>query len=127
MEKGCEGKLNIPCILKNQGTTEALGIQERPLYVVTYEARPLEASDNLVSYVGAMVNVWVVASTEQQAMALASQQVQEAGWRIEALDAVFAVTRDDYAQDDASLQHFEQALVDGIVLVFHTWQEGTQH
>jgi hypothetical protein len=87
----------------------------------------LEASDNLVSYAGAMVNVWVVASTEQQAMALASQQVQEAGWRIQALDAVVAVTRDDYTQDDVSLQYFEQASVDGIVLVFHTWQEGTQH
>ena len=87
----------------------------------------MEASDNLVSYAGAMVNVWVVASTEQQAMALASQQLQEAGWRIEALDAVFAVSREDYTPDDASLQHFEQASVDGIVLVFHTWQEATQH
>ncbi|OOG52980.1 hypothetical protein [Rhodanobacter sp. C03] len=81
-------------------------------------------SDNFVSYSGALVNVWVTASTEQQALATAAQEVQEGGWCIESLEAVFPVTREDYSTDAAGLEHFEQALVDDIVLVFHTWQEG---
>ncbi|QRP63828.1 hypothetical protein I6J77_17320 [Rhodanobacter sp. FDAARGOS 1247] len=84
-------------------------------------------SDSLVSPTGAMVNVWVVAPTEQQALDRAAQEIQEAGWRIEVLDAVFVVTREDFSKDNTDLEYFEQALVDGIVLVFHTWQDGTRH
>ena len=92
-----------------------------------YEVRPSAVSDSFVSYSGAVVNVWVDASTEQQALAIAAQEIQEAGWHIESLEAVFPVTRSDYSNDTTGLEYFEQALVDGIVLVFHTWQNGTRH
>lgn len=84
-------------------------------------------SDSLVSPAGAMVNVWVVAPTEQQALERSAQEVQEAGWCIEALDALFVVAREDFSEDSTDLEYFEQALADGIVLVFHTWQDGTRH
>jgi hypothetical protein len=84
-------------------------------------------SDSFVSYSGAAVNVWVAASTEQQALAIAAQKIQEAGWHIESLEAIFPVIRDDYSNDAAGLEYFEQALVDGIALIFHTWQDGTRH
>ena len=102
-------------------------MQERPLYVVRYEAQPLPGSDSFTTCSGAAVNVWVEATTEQQALAIASQEVKDAGWHIESLEAVFPITRDDYSEDSAGLEYFEQALVDGIVLVFHTWQDGTRH
>ena len=102
-------------------------MQERSLYVVRYEAKPLPGSESFASCSGAAVNVWVDVSTEQQALARAAQEVQEAGWSIESLKGVFPITRDDYSEDTTGLEYFEQALIDGIVLVFHTWQDGTRH
>jgi hypothetical protein len=102
-------------------------MQERSLYIVRYEVLPLPGTENFVRSSGAFANVWTEASSEQQALDIASREVQGAGWRIESLEAVRPVTREDYADEDSGLEYFEQALVDGIVLVFHTWQEGTQH
>jgi hypothetical protein len=102
-------------------------MHERPLYVVQYEAQPLPGSDSFATCSGAAVNIWVSAATEEQALAIASQEVHDAGWLIESLEAVFPITRDDYSEDPTGLEYFEQALVDGVVLVFHTWQDGTRH
>jgi C4-dicarboxylate-specific signal transduction histidine kinase len=87
----------------------------------------LPDTDNFAVSSGAYVNAWVEATSERQALAVASREVKEAGWRIESLEAVHPTVRDDYADDDSGLEYFEQALIDGIVLVFHSWQEGTQH
>jgi hypothetical protein len=102
-------------------------MQERPLYVVRYEVQPLPGTDNFAHSSGAFVNVWTEAASEQQALAVAAREVQDAEWRIESLEAVHPTVREDYADDDSGLEYFEQALIDGIVLVFHSWQEGTQH
>ena len=74
-----------------------------------------------------MVNVWVEASTEQQVLARAAQEIEAAGWSIEVLEDVFPITRDAYSEDQTGLEYFEQGLIDGIVLIFHTWQNGTRH
>jgi hypothetical protein len=34
---------------------------------------------------------------------------------------VRGVSRQDYAEETAGREYFEQALIDGIVLVFHSW------
>ena len=102
-------------------------MQERSLYIVSYEAKPLPESEDFASCSGAAVNVWVDASTEEQALALAAQEVRDAGWSVESIERVFSATRDNYSDDPTGLEYFEQALIDGIVLVFHTWQEGTRH
>ena len=87
----------------------------------------MPGSDSFATCSGAVVNAWVVAPTEQQALAIAARDVQAAGWKIETLEAVFPVTRADYGEEASGLEYFEQALVDGIVLVFHTWHDGTRH
>jgi hypothetical protein len=102
-------------------------MQERPLYVVTYEARPSPGSEDFATCSGAAVNVWVEAATEQQALFIASQEIHDAGWLIDSLESVRPITRPDYSEDPTGVEYFEQALVDGVVLVFHTWQEGTQN
>jgi len=102
-------------------------MKEHPLYVVQYEAEPLPGSDNFAQCSGAFVNVWTRAATEQEALSIAAREVQDAGWVVSALEAVHPTTREDYNDDASGLERYEQALIDGIVLVFHTWQEGTRH
>jgi len=82
-------------------------MQERPLYVVRYEVQPLPGTDNFAHSSGAFVNVWTEATSEQQALAVAAQEVQGAGWRIESLEAVHPTSREDYADDGSGLEYFE--------------------
>ena len=123
---GRDRRLSSRLSLKGPKATE-LDMQDRFLYLVRYEAKPLPESESFVLCSGAAVNVWIAASTGEQALARAAQEVQEAGWSIETFEGIGTVTRDNYGEDTSGLEHFEQALIDGIVLVFHTWQDGSIH
>jgi len=102
-------------------------VQEESLYFVSYDAEPLPGSESFASCAGAAVNVWVSSHTEQEALAVASRKVQEAGWRITASGSIRRTVRSDYANAPEGLPYFEQAQQDGVVVVFHTWQEGVRH
>lgn len=102
-------------------------MQEESLYLVSYDAEPLSSSQTFASCSGAAVNVWVSSSTEQEALVVASREVQEAGWRITTPRRIRRTVRTDYADAPEGLPYFEQALLDGVVVVFHAWQEGVHH
>jgi hypothetical protein len=106
---------------------QALGVQEESLYLVSYDAEPLPSSASFASCSGAAVNVWVSSPTEQEALVVASREVQKAGWRITTPGRIRRTVRTDYADAPEGLPYFEQALLDGSVVVFHTWQEGVRH
>jgi hypothetical protein len=102
-------------------------VQEESLYVVSYDAEPLPSSESFASCSGAAVNVWVSSPTEKEALDVASREVQEAGWRITTPGSIRRTVRTDYTDAPEGLPYFEQALLDGVVVVFHTWQEGVRH
>ena len=102
-------------------------MQEESLYLVSYDAEPLPGSENFASCSGAAVNVWVRSPIEQEALAVASREVQKAGWRIITPGRIRRTARTDYADAPEGLPYFEQALLDGVVVVFHSWQEGVLH
>ena len=70
---------------------------------------------------GAYINVFTRDSSEPRALNTASREVAQAGWRVKVVDKVSWVTREDYSDDPAGLEYFEQALIDGIVVVVHTF------
>jgi hypothetical protein len=90
------------------------------LYAITVEALPVPGPD-FEPVGGAYINVLTTAPTEKEALEVASHEVVEAGWRLSSIDSVAWVTRADYADDATGLEYFEQALIDGIVLVIHTY------
>lgn len=102
-------------------------MQERPLYFVGYEVEPLPGSENITTASGAFANVWIDATSKEEALRVSAREVLSAGWTILSLETAHEVTRKDYADDTSGLEFYDQALIDGIVLVFHTWQGGTQH
>jgi hypothetical protein len=59
------------------------------------------------------------------AVAQAEREVRAAAWTPETVDSVRSVTSRDYADDIAGRKYFEQAIIDGVVLVFHTWPRGS--
>ncbi len=47
--------------------------------------------------------------------------VREYGWQPNQSSPAHLVSKADYAPDDPDREYFEQALIDGEVLVFHTY------
>jgi hypothetical protein len=94
---------------------------DRRLYFVTVRARPRNDDPKCVDFGGAYVNCWVDEPSEDAAVARADAQVRESGWIPEAITDIATVTRRTYERNDQGRDHFEQALSDGVVLVFHTF------
>src|SRR5687768_5697829 len=91
------------------------------LYLVTIDALPLPGTEAANSYGGAYINVYTVDQSEAAALLTASREVAEAGWQSRAIESVSFVTLEDFEDDSDGLAYFEQAQMDGIVLVVHTF------
>jgi hypothetical protein len=91
------------------------------LYLVTIEATPLSSTEAFEQFGGAFVNVYIPASTEDEALKTAQEEITRSGWQCVSIESLLYVTRDDYVEDEEGREHFEQALLDGAVLVFNTF------
>jgi len=91
------------------------------LFLVTIEALPNAGTEDFEEFGGAYVNAYVNEPSEAAALASAQREIAAAGWSCKAVDNVAYVTDDDFAQDDEGLESFKQALIDGVVLDFHTY------
>lgn len=91
------------------------------IYLVTIEALPLPGSDSAALYGGAYINVYTKDLSESAALETASREVTEAGWRSQSVERVEFLTREDFADDSEGLEYFDQAQLDGIVVVVHTY------
>jgi hypothetical protein len=91
------------------------------LYLVRLEARPGPNLRDDSSRSGAYVNGWVRADTETEAQSKAIAEVRSEGWVPGPVESVRRVRREDYAEEPSGREYFEQALIDGVVLIFHTW------
>jgi hypothetical protein len=93
-------------------------------YFFTFLAAPTEDAQEYEQAGGAYVNCWIRSDSRDQAEARAAALIEEYGWDVEALEEQSTVTSADYDQDDEDRQFYEQALVEGEVLVFNTWPVG---
>jgi hypothetical protein len=91
------------------------------LFSVTLTARPTRQLEDFAELGGAYVNCWIEAASEADAVSQAEAEIRAAGWIPEAVDSVRPVTASDYADNIAGREYYEQAIIDGVVIVFHTW------
>lgn len=91
------------------------------LYLVTIDALPIPGSEAAEEYGGAYINVYTADRSESAALQTASREVAEAGWQSRAITEVAFVTREDFDDDSDGLAYFEQAKIDGIAVVLHTF------
>ena len=93
----------------------------RSLYVVRILARPSAESAHFEHSGGAYVNCWLDMPSEAAAVSRAETEVRESGWIPESVESIVEVRREDYGTDDDGREYFEQALLDGVVLVVNTF------
>jgi hypothetical protein len=96
------------------------------MYFFTFLAAPTPDAKEYLDAGGAYVNCWIQNSDRQQAHESAIELIQDYGWAIEALEEEAVVTSADYVVNDEDREYYEQALVEGEVLVFTTWPRGDE-
>lgn len=94
---------------------------DRQLYFVTVVARPRQDTSQFDQFGGAYVNCWLDEPSEDAAVSRAEAEVRDCGWIPESISKIVAVTRETYIDHEDGREYFEQALTDGVVLVFHTF------
>ena len=92
--------------------------------VVRVEARPNPDSPEFDEVGGAFVMIYTTADSESGALAVASSEIAEAGWSILTVEDEYVLTQDEAQDIPEVFPYYEQAVVDGIVLVFHTYPHG---
>lgn len=89
--------------------------------VVMVDAQPQPGTHAFAEYGGASINVYTTELSEAVALRIATREVSEAGWQVNAIDETFLLTRGDLVDAPDGLAYFEQALMDGVVVVIHTY------
>ena len=92
--------------------------------VVRIEARPDLDSPEVGQVAGAFVNVYTTATSEKEALEIARAEIAQAGWVVIAVEDQHLLTHADAQASPDTLPYYEQALLDGVVLVFHTYSLG---
>jgi hypothetical protein len=95
--------------------------------LVMIDALPRPGTQAYAEYGGAMINVYTTELAEQPAVAVATREVTEAGWQVQSVEETYLLTRNDLAHAGADgTAYFEQALLDGVVVVLHTYPVSPQ-
>ena len=94
------------------------------MYLLTFLALPTSDAKEFDEAGGAYVSCWIQSGDRYTAEQRARDLIQEYGWSVESLEEGAIVTSADYDRDDEDREYYEQALVEGEVLVFNTWPAG---
>ena len=95
------------------------------IYVVTVEASPIPGYERFFEFGVAYINVYTTSKTEADAIAVATVEVREASWQLDTIDDVNFATCGDFDDLESGLEYFEQALIDGVVVVVYTFPPDT--
>jgi hypothetical protein len=99
--------------------------QPDQMFLVAVEVRHREL-DNFEQAAGAFINCWLLANSKAEAETRARREVKEIGWMPTKDLTVTRVHREDYEGNSPAIEYFDQAVLDGIVIVIHTWERGDE-
>ncbi|MGQ4661624.1 hypothetical protein [Lysobacter sp. F6437] len=92
--------------------------------VVQIAARPGLDSPDVEEVAGAFVNVYTTATSQEKALEIASAEIVQAGWIVLSVEDEHLLTHAEAQASPEALPYYEQALLDGVVLVFHSYSHG---
>jgi hypothetical protein len=94
--------------------------QPSQMFFVAVEARRRD-SDSFEQATGAVINSWFLANSEAEAETRVRRELTEIGWTPTKDLTVTRVRREDYEGNSSAIEHYDQAVRDGIVIVIHAW------
>ena len=96
------------------------------MFFLTFLAVPTPDAKEYHDAGGAYVNCWIRSGDHREAEEKARTLIQDYGWSVESLEEGAIVTSESYDEDEEDREFYEQALVEGEVLVFNTWPPGEE-
>lgn len=96
------------------------------MFFLTFLAVPTPDAKEFHESGGAYVSCWIQSGDRHTAEQRSRDLIHEYGWSVEGLEEGAIVTSADYDRDDEDREFYEQALVEGEVLVFNTWPRGEE-
>lgn len=90
------------------------------VHVVQFEAAPMPGNP-ADGATGAYVNIYVRTSSKTEALETAYREIQEAGWQVLNNEGISSICDENISDTADNREYYEQCLLDGVVLVFHTW------
>jgi hypothetical protein len=93
------------------------------VYFLIYSAHPNGGTEDYVRFEGAHVACWIDVEDIELARSKAQKMIRNREWTVENLEEEHSITR-EIAETSTGLQYYEQALIDGEVLVFVTSPRG---
>ena len=91
------------------------------IFVVHIEAAPDGVRQSLNEFGGAYINVYTTEIDIRSAIEIAEREVTDLGWRVDRVVSAALNAADDFPDEASGRQYYEQALVDGLVIVVHTF------
>jgi hypothetical protein len=96
------------------------------MHFFTFLSQPTPNAEEFAEFEGAYVNCWILNDDRDEAQARAIELIRDYGWTVDALEDSGTVSSEDYQEGDEDREFYEQALVEGEVLVFNTWPRGEE-
>ena len=90
------------------------------VFSAVYEGRPMPEAEDAAAVGGAFITCWVSATSKAEAAERARRTIEGRYWVVVAIDVAWSEVTES-SLESGSLQHFEQARIDGECYVFHTW------
>ncbi len=91
------------------------------MFLLTYHAKPNKTFEDYNEIGGAWVNCWIEHESPEEAEKIAKKEIEDYDWQIKKLDEIIEVDENYYSENEDKKEYFEQALIDKIVLLFHTY------
>ena len=92
------------------------------MYYLLVEAAPMAESPAAKKFAGAFINCWVNASTPSEAESSARSWITESEWAVVNVEEVKLIDASHYDETSPNREYYEQALIDGQVYVYNTFQ-----
>ena len=91
------------------------------MYFLQFEVTPNSAHPRKETLGGAIVSCWVQSDSIEKSTEIATKNIRECGFLVDAPDSATETSRDDWKKDETSLERFDSAIQDGEAYVFQEW------
>ena len=91
------------------------------IFYFMFEGKPLLSNPESQEFEGAYICCWVKSDNENLALSSAKAYIEDEGWEIVCIEEKFVAKREEYIDNQESLDAFDQAINYGVGAVFYTW------
>jgi hypothetical protein len=91
------------------------------MYFLLFHVQPRPDLEDADDIGGAYVSCWIEADSIKQAEQITKWKIGDLKWNILEKDDAYELIPDHYTPDSAGFEFYQQALIDKMVLCFHTY------